>query len=224
MKKILCMLTALACAFSIVSCDALLGGNGGDGVVGEIGNPLEEVVLASAPTKIVTKVSYVYPAGNNKYGWDLDGDYTLEIDGNNSIFKYDFNTTASIEEGADGSIKTVKGTIYFKDGMVLLAEGDAWESISAQTVNRKFTLVKNRFKTYEKSADEKTLTATITGSNIDSVIGYTLSAEGDITVVVTTDGIYMRSVTISYKSQDGANVTISTSYSYNQIILDFPSV
>lgn len=228
MKKILCILTALVCAFSIVSCTGNgggddNGGNNGGGAKVEIGNPLEEVVAASSPTKIVTRVTYIFRDGDPRYGADLNGDYSLEIDENNAIFTYDFNTIATPEEGLEDWIKTVDGKIYFKDGKVSVTEGDEWDTISATTVNRKFELLKNRFKTYEKSEDEKTLTATITGSNIEGVIGYSISALGDISLVLTTDGVYMRGVTISYTSIEGANVTIDTSYSYNDITLDFPT-
>lgn len=226
MKKILCMLTALICAFSIVSCNngggTEDGGNEGGPNI-EIGNPIEDVVAASSPTKIVTKVTYIYPDGDARYGADLNGDYSLEIDGNDAIFRYDYNTFATVEEGADSWIKTVAGAVYYKDGKVSVTEGEEWDAIPAMPVNRKFELLKNHFKTYVKSEDEKTLTATITGSNIEGVLGYEISAIGDISFVLTTDGIYMRSITISYTSLEGAAVTIDTSYSYNDITLDFPS-
>lgn len=232
MKKILCILLALVCAFSIVSCNNGNGGtnndnNGGDNGGGEkieIGNPLEEVVAASRPTKIVTKVTYVYPNDDQRSKYDLDGLYSLEINGSDSKFAYDYKLFAIPGEGeADVPVKSVVGTIYFKDGKIFVAEGEGWENISSQTVNKSFNLLKNRFKTYEKSEDEKTLTATITADNIEDVIGYSLSAKGDITVVVTTDGVYMRGVTISYKSAEGADVTIDTSYSYNDITIEFPT-
>ena len=215
MKKILCLLLALCCVFSFVAC------NGGDDDGIEVGNPLEEVVAASAPTKIVTLVSYVYPEADPRHGADLDGNYVLEIEGSNSIFTYDFNTFATPEEGLDSWIKTVSGTIYVKNGAIS-NDGEDWEIITPATIGAKFNLDKTAFKTYEKSEDEKTLTATITGINIESVLGYKIAADGDVTVVITTDGFYMRGVTITYKSQQGANVTIDTSYSYNKIALDFP--
>lgn len=216
MKKILCLLIALACAFSLVACN----GGGDDDI--EIGNPLEEVVTSSNPTKIVTLVTYAYPESDPRSEADLNGRYVLEIDGADSIFTYDYNTFASVEEGLDDWVKTISGTIYQQNGQIS-TDGDEWEAVSAETINTKFNLVRDSFKTYTKSADEKTLTATITGENIESVIGYAIAADGDITVVVTTDGYYMRSVVITYKSQQGANVTINTSYSYNDLTLDFPS-
>ncbi len=225
MKKILCVLIALCCAFSIVSCNTNGGtGDSGDGGGNiEIGNPLEEVVAASQPTKIVTQLTYMFSGVHALAGQDLNGMYSLEIDGADSKFTYDYKRIASPAEGASDWIVPVSGVIYFKDGKILLAEGDGWESISSETVNRKFDLNKNFFKTYEKSADEKTLTATLTSSNAESVLGYSVSAAGDITVVVTTDGVFMRGITISYVSTEGASVTINTSYSYNDITIEFPT-
>ena len=225
MKKILCVLIALCCAFSIVSCNNNGGGtsNPGDGGNTEIGNPLEDVVAASQPTKIVTQLAYMFSGVHDLAGQDLNGMYSLEIDGADSKFTYDYKRLATPEDGASDYIVPVSGAIYFKDGKILLAEGNEWESISAETINQKFNLNKNLFKTYEKSTDEKTLTATLTSSNAEYVLGYSVSAAGDVTVVVTTDGVFMRGITISYVSTQGANVTINTSYSYNDITIEFPA-
>ena len=216
MKKILCLLIALSCAFSLIAC------GDGDGGTPEIGNPLEEVVASSAPTKIVTLVTYAFADTDPRSEADLNGTYVLEMNGSDSIFTYDYNTFATPEEGLDDWVKNISGKIYVKDGQVS-TDGVEWEAASAETINTKFNLVKDSFKTYTKSADEKTLTATITGDNIESVIGYEISATGDITVVVTTDGYYMRSVVISYTSTEGASVIIDTSYSYNELTLNFPA-
>ena len=221
MKKILCMLTALPCVFSIVACD-LSGGTNGD----EIGNPLEQVVAASNPTEVVTQVIYSFPSSNplSEYNGKLNGYYKLEIDGSDSIFEYNFGTLATPEDMEPDGIVEYNGVFYCKDGKSSF-NGDEWEVISADKVDAKLNLVKSRFKTYEKSADEKKLTATITGANIESIIGHTISADGDISFVLKTNGIYLTGITISYKSTTGADVTIDTSYTYNEINLDdkFPT-
>ena len=220
MKKILCMLTALLCVFSIVACD--LGSTPGD----EIGNPLEQVVAASNPTEVVTQVIYSFPGSSqlSEYNGKLNGYYKLEIDGSNSVFEYRFGTLATPEDLEPDGVLEYDGVFYCKDGKTSF-NGDRWEVISADTVNAKLNIVKSRFKTYEKSEDEKTLTATITGANIASVIGHSISADGDISFVLKTNGIYLTGITISYKSTTGADVTIDTSYTYNEINLDdrFPT-
>ena len=221
MKKILCMLIALACVFSIVACD-FSGGNSNDDPKTEIGNPLEKVVSASKPTKVVSQVKYLYPESHAFSKINFDGFYSLEIDGEDSIFSYDYKVPATVEEAADGPVKPVSGKIYVKGGKIS-TDGDEWEVVSPETVTHSLNLLKNRFKTYEKSADEKTLTATITAENLKSVIGYSLAADGDISFVLKTDGIFLRHITISYKSTSGAEVSIDTSYTYNDITLDFPA-
>ena len=221
MKKILCMLVALACVFSIVACD-FSGGSNNDGNQIEIGNPLEEVVSASKPTKVVSLTKYLYPESHPFANEDFDGFYSLEIDGEDAIFSYDYKTLAAVEDVEDGPIKPVVGHIYFKGGKIS-TDGDAWEVVSPETLTFTLNLLKNRFKTYEKSEDEKTLTATITSENLETVIGYKLSADGDISFVLKTDGVFLRRITISYKSVTGADVIIDTSYTYNDITLDFPA-
>lgn len=213
MKKILCLLVALACVFSVVSCS---GGGAGP----EVGNPLEDVVAASNPTKIVTQVRYSY-SDSALTELNLDGFYSLEIDGEDSIFAYTHKVPAAIGE-AEGPVKTIEGKIYCKDGKTSV-DGDAWDVISADTVDAKLALVKGRFKTYEKSEDEKTLNATITGENIKSIIGYAISSDGDISFVLKTNGVYLTRITISYKSISGADVIIDTSYTYNDVELEFPA-
>ena len=219
MKKILCLLTALVCVFSIVACD-LLGIPSG----GEVGNPLEDVVAASKPTEVVTQVTYSYPTQSqlSEFNGKLNGFYVLKNDGENSILEYEYRTLAKPEELEPDGIKVISGTFYCFDGKTSV-DGDEWDVVSADTVNVKLELVKGRFKTYEKSEDEKTLTATITGQNIESIIGHRLSADGDVSFVVKTNGIYLTGIEISYTALSGASVVINTSYTYNELDLEFPA-
>ena len=218
MKKFLCILIALIAvgAIAFVAFNMLDTGNT------EPTTPLEDVVSASSPTKIVTMVTYLYLDGPLRSA-DLDGEYTLEIDGENAKFIYDYNVPAEAPvDGvfADNWIETKSGVLYFRDGK-LSGDGENWDVVAPDSMKNGLNLVKNRFKTYVKSADEKTLTATFSADNAETVLGHGVSADGDITLVVTTDGVYMRSVVISYKTASGANVTINTSYSYNDITIDF---
>ena len=231
------MLTALVCVFSLIACNTgntTNNNNNNDNNQNnnnqnnnnqvEIGNPLEEVVAASSPTEVVTQVTYSYPSSEklSEFNGKLNGFYMLRIDDSDSIFDYEYRTLATPEEMIPDGVKLVKGTLYCKDGKTSV-DGDSWSVITADTVNAQFTLVKGYFKTYEKSEDEKTLTATITGENIANIIGHELSANGDINFVLKTNGIYLTGIEINYKSLSGADVFINTSYTYNDIELEFPA-
>ena len=215
MKKITWLAAVLLCVLSIAACSMPSD---------EVGNPIEDVVAASNPTEVITQVVYMYPNTNplSEYNRSLGGFYTLKINGADSIFSYNFAIPASPEDMSEDGINYIEGTLYCKDGKTSV-DGDTWTAISADTVNAKLNLIRSSFKTYEKSKDEKKLTATITGDNMESVIGHKLSAVGDVNFVLKTNGIYLTAIEISYKSTSGADVIINTSYTYGTVELEFPA-
>lgn len=217
MKKILCILVALACVLTVVSCN----NSSSDGAT--VKNTVEEAVALSSPTKVVSLLTYKLPEGHLLYEYndDLSGTYTLVTDGENSIFDYSYGTPAGVDEDNGSPIKKVEGVIYYKDGKVS-TDGDAWTASSAESVTTKFNLSRGYFKTYTKSEDGLVLTATATGDNMEYVIGHKIPAASDVSVIVTTNGVYLTMVEIRYTTSNGAEVYIQTSYSYNNVELEFP--
>ena len=211
MKKILCMILALACVFAFASCN-----NGGGDDSGVTAKTLEDVVKDSAPTRVKSFITYSY--GDD---FTLDAEYSLSTSGNDAIFSYSYEVLPELGAGIS-NIETKSGVIYYKDGKFSI-DGDTWGGGAVAPTESKLDLVRSAFKIYNKSEDGRTLTATTTGANMESVIGNAIEADGDVTIVVVTNGVYLTGVTITYKSTAGADVVIETSYTYNPLTLEFPS-
>ena len=222
MKKFLLLLLSLTLVFScLVSCENNEGGgNSNDKIDAEKGTVeyVAAVVSTSEPTKIVTHVNYV--------GADtLSGIYTTEIDRTNGKtqfgFKYD-RIAIPGEDLSDGYIKTEEGTVQFKDGQVLRAEGASWETLGEGYLTLSLTVTKSLFNTVELSEDGYTLTATVAPENTERVFGSAISANGDVSVEIKINEKYLYSVKISYVAKGtNANVTNETTYEYAPVIFDF---
>ena len=181
MKKIVCLLLAIACLLAVVSC----GGSK---------TSISDIVANSKPKTVTTRVYY---DGED----DLSGTYVTMTDGTNSVFEYEYQRYATIAEMAEGRIKTVKGKIYYKDGKVTANEGETWESAEInEIVDFSVNLDESKFKTYSVSRNGKTLTGTITSENSSRVLGSAIDADGDISIEIITDGeAYLYFMNISYK-------------------------
>jgi hypothetical protein len=202
MKKIICLLLAVTCVFALFSCGS-----------GE-GTDIKSIVEGSKPTKITTMV---YFTGEES----LEGKFINTIDGNKSVFEFDFQRLAEISEMEDGYIKEISGKVYYKDGKVSLNEGDSWESSAVSSVaNYDLKLDERNFATYELSEDKNSFEATIDARSAKTILGVEIYAVGTVTVKVVTNGAYLNRITISYKTAD-ADVVIDTSYTYSPITLDF---
>ena len=206
MKKILCLLLAIACLLAVVSCG---GGNKKLSIA--------EIVESSKPYTVTTRVYY---DGED----DLGGMYITTTDGTNSIFEYEYERYATVAEMAEGRIKTVSGKIYYKDGKVTSNEGESWESSEInEIVDFSIKIDESKFSTYKISKDGKTLTGTVSSENSSRVLGVAIASDGDISIEIVTDGeanlYYMN---ISYKSAGGALITVNTSYDYSPVTVVVP--
>ena len=215
MKKIICLLLILACAFAMVSCKK----KNKDTETGV--DTISNIVNESLPTKIVTKTEYLVEGEET-----LTGKYTTEIDRSrgNSKFTFEYQRYATIEDMNDDRVKTVKGSVFYNaDGNVSYNEGDTWEAANA-TAYLPFNLDINesRFVSHEISEDGTDLRAEIAASDAKKVFGTDISAEGNITLEVDTNGKYLYEIRILYTAKgSGASVNIQTSYDYSQVDVKF---
>ena len=179
MKKLLSILLILACVFACVGC----------GEDEDPANPdaktLEQIVNESTPTKVVTNVTYKYPEGHALAAYTLGGLYSLEMDDGNAILTYDYTRFATVEDMANSMVVNVNGAIYSKDGK-FSTDGVNWQNGTAEGLTLKFDIKSENFTTYTKSADGRTLTATVSGDGLENVLGFKVSATGDVTVTVKT--------------------------------------
>ena len=209
MKKTLSLLLALlmlvSCVLAMVSCRK---------------SAIYELAANSAPTVIVTAVDYI-----DADGTQLIGDYTMSIEGDNSIFEFLYQRYRLPEDGvADDTyemIKEKKGTIYYKDG-AYSTDGDEYEAEAPTAIQLRFNLDKDYLKDVSISEDDTVLTAKISPENAKHVLGTDLKAGGDISITVKTNGVNLTMVFVECVAVNGATVSVRTSYSYNSVNLEFP--
>ena len=211
MKKIalLLLVASLVAAFS--GC-ALLEkiGIGGNKKVAEIC----EIANQSAPTKVITDVSFVTNAGDS-----LKGTYKTTTDGTNMIFEFDTQRLAtpaeSLELGNSDRFISTKGIVNYKDGVFFGAEGDEWRPGSGTTFDIKYNFDEKIFADATVSEDGAELVCTVSGEELISIIGTDLNAVGDVEITLTTNGHNLNKIVIKCATANG-KFTISTSYTYNR--------
>ena len=201
MKKIISLLLMLVLAFSLASC-----GGEGEGLL--------SIVSSSKPTKISTITAYVVSETET-----YNGNYTMSIEGNDSIFEFSYERRAEVWEMAPGMKVTEAGVVYYKDGLYSYG-GDEWNSEAPSAVKIDFNLNKNYFDSYTESANN--FVATVSGENIAKVLGFDVGVDGVVTIEVYTNGVYLTRIDVDYKTSSGASVSVATSYTYDTIDLKFP--
>lgn len=203
MKRFICLLLAIVCVLGLASC----GGS-------ELAD-FNELVKGSAPTTIKTITTVV---GEEV----LNGVYVTDIDGDDFDFTYSYERYATVDDNADSYIVTVDGVVYYKDGK-FSEDGENWSASAPSVDMQKIDLLidEKNFTEYTLSADGKTLVATFSADASEAVLGRKISATGDITMTVKTNGIYLTFIYISYESEVGL-VTVDTSYTYAPVKEEAP--
>ena len=200
MKKIICLIIALTCVFGLISC----GEEKADGFI--------KLVNDSAPTKITTLTSV------NDGEEILNGKYETVIDGQNSEMSYRYERYATVEEAAENYIKTVEGTVYYRNGLYS-EDGENWVAATPDAATKQVALNLNSkyLGSYTISNDGKTLTTTVTSEQAEKLLGVNVPAVDDkVSITVVHNGTYLSTVTVAYTTAT-ASVTIDTSYTYNAV-------
>lgn len=178
-----------------------------------------EIAGKSSPTKIITQTSV--NDGNEK----LAGRFETTVNGSDSEMVYEYQRYATVEEGVaednpDGFIKTVSGTVYYKGGKYSV-DGENWttEVPDASALQVKLKLTEKNLGKFSVSSDGRTLTTTITSAQAKAILGIDVKATDDgVALTLVTDGVYLRSISVSYATEHAENISIETSYSYNAIV------
>lgn len=217
MKKIFALLLAICCIFACVSC---ADEEQPAGATPEDVKAISDIINTSNPTQISTNTEYVL--GEEKYV----GYYETQIDiaGGKSMFKYNYQRPASVQEmNPDGPLKTVEGTVYYQDGKVSVNEGEDWNAADSQYIELHISLDAVKLTEYEISEDGKVLTAKFAAEDAARVLGADISAEGKVSIVITTNGQYLYNIRVEYTvAGNGASVVVDTSYDYRATTLNFP--
>lgn len=222
MKKIisviLVLILALGAVLTLASCS-------------EEQKDIYTIANTSAATSVNTQVFYTTAKGD-----DLGGFYFMKSAGNDAIIEYAYKRLQHPEEvlaGADmqriiavGSQENPCKTYYYEGKYYDDGETTPWVGAPSE-IQFIFNLDSTKMLTSSLSADGMTLTATITPENCQDMFGFDLDAnEENIALSVVAVAGYLNKVELRCTTDDGANVTIVSSYSYNDLTgqLDFSAI
>lgn len=183
------------------------------------------IANSSHATAVNTEVSYVTASGDDLSGW-----YEMKSEGNDAIIYYDFNRYQRPEEAALGGaevsrIVNVTGTTYYYGGKYYDAdELEAWVGAPADATFI-FNVAADKFESATLSADGRTLVGVVTPAACLEMFGFDLDANEDkITVTIGTNGTYLTEIALSCVTDSGATMVVRSSYSYNELDLDFSPI
>ncbi len=225
MKKILSLMLALLCVFALVACGGGGGGTpSGDPEATEL-DVFEAAAKGVAPTNITTLTSY---KTKDMFGGDVsfDGSFVLLVNGNESILDFKYQQFATVEDNADGPIVTKEGAIAIQAGKSKVAIGDSmgnWEVVIPSMQNIAALKIDKELlpSDYKLSEDGKKLSVSLSKEEALTSIGVVIDAASEIVLEAETNGTYLSKIVISYKAASGADVKISSSYTYGPQTLDF---
>lgn len=224
MKKILSLMLALLCVFALVAC-------GGGSTPGGTTPPATELDVfeaaakGTAPTNITSLTSY--RTKDPLFGEDLvlEGAFTLLVDGNESILDFEYQKLATLEDAADDFVVDKKGAIAIQAGKSKVILGDSlgnWETVIPSMQNVAALKIEKASlpADYSLSEDGKKLSVSLTEEEAKTALGVDIEAASEIAFAVETNGTYITSIVISYKTAN-ADVRIASSYTYGPQTLDF---
>ncbi len=213
MKRIVSLILALAlsaCAMlSLASC----------------GESFDVYTVAneSKATTVITQVNI-----KDKDGNDLEQIFDVKSAGNDAIIEYKFKRLVGIDEAAETGLPRVyeeNGKIYYIDGKYYNSgEGEnPWTGSPSETLY-KFSINKAKLIEPTVSEDGLSFSATMTPENCQEMFNFGHTASESVEIKVETNGVNLTRVYISYYTVDGATVSMTSSYSYNVLELDFSEI
>lgn len=222
MKKIVSIILVLTLALGVMLALASCG---------EEQKDIYTVANTSSATSVYTQVFYTTEKGD-----DLSGFYFMKSAGNDAIIEYAYKRMQTLDEvlnGAEperiisvGSVTEPCKTYYY--GGKYYNDGDTAPWVGAPSeIQFKFNLDSTKMIAPVVAADGSKLTATITAESCNEMFGFDLDAdENNISLVVEAVDGYLTKVELKCITNDKSNVTITSSYSYNDLTgqLDFSAV
>lgn len=224
-KKLLIMLLIVVLVGGGVVAAFAISGSLGDDKDDKGPSSIYDIINNSTATAITTSMAYETADRSDSFsGW-----YEIKRDGNDMIVDYTYDRYRTVEEGVttgdtDRFVEE-KGVIYYLDGKYYNGEDEnktPWVDLPLDA-SFKFKIEKEKL-TAIKSSDANSFTAKMTKEACLEMFGLDLSAEGDINLSVVTNGIQLTELGISYVTDSGASVSILTTYSYNDLTLDFTPI
>lgn len=199
MKKIICLILALACCFALFAC-------------GDVDETLEgylAVVNASEPTNITTKTTHT------RGDVDYSGMYTTEITADGFVFTYDYEEKAPVTaDSTTGSVITKTGEIVYNGQYYVVNGGEpttAAPDVAYMSLTLKLTA--ETIGEYSLNRDGTQLTTKLSAEQVKAIFGTDISAT-NATLTIKLAGGRLYEVKLAYTTTEGTDVLIETSYTY----------
>ena len=196
MKKIICLILALACCFTFFAC----------GKTDETLEAFLGMVNATEPTTITTKTTHT--RGDVVY----NGMYTTVMNEDGFVFTYKYDEKAPITaDSTTGSIITKSGEIVY-DGAKYTVNGET-TTVAPDIAYMSLTLnlTAETVGEYRLSRDGNTLTANISADQVQAIFGTEISTTA-ATLTLKIAGNRLSRVILEYTTADNTAVYIETSY------------
>ena len=233
MKKIICLILALATMFIFVSCgecETHVDENK-DGICDECeasvevpGAAIFAMAAESDPTMVSTIVSVT------KEDVSYTSNYTTSIYSvNNFVHEYTIQRTADLTDDVEVAIVEKTAKIEYNAGAYTYYEyvdGAYTDGVAmSEAPVVEYLYVKNAISadnisefTIDKSG--KIMTATISKEQCQTIFGVSVDAKDNITLTITTNGVRLAKISLLYTRTDGTIVSSDTSYSYAPLSLE----
>ena len=202
MKKIICLILALACCCTLFAC-----GKVDEALEGYLG-----VVNASEPTNITTKTTHT------RGDVDYNGMYKTVLTADGFVFTYEYEEKAPVTaDSTTGSIITKSGEIVY-NGQYYVVDGGEPTTAAPDVAYMSLTLklTAETIGEYTLSRDGSTLTAKLSAEQVKAIFGTEIAAT-DATLTLKIAGGRLSRVNLAYTTTEGTGVLIETSYTYAPI-------
>ena len=190
------------------------------------GDPADIYTIAnnSTATAVTTRIGYAAPNGDDFNGW-----YVAKRQDNNMIIEYEFDRYQTIEEsvasGSTDRFVSEEGVVYYLDGKYYDSYDESktpWVDAPLD-VNFKFNISKDKLSNIV-TPSENIIYAAMTPEACLEMFGIEIDCEGTISLYLATNGVQLTEMQLVYTTDSGAVVTVFTTYSYNDLTLDFTPV
>ncbi len=206
MKKIVCLILAVACCFALFACGE------------EVHSQAEffTMIEGSEPTNIQTQTSLVRPNGISYNGY-----YVTAMTDDGFVFDYQYEQRAAIVAGGtnEGSKEVKSGEIVYKNGLYSVDGGDfVAEAPDVDYLGLKLDINATTLPdgSFEMSRDGKTMIAELSAAQIKTILGIDAAAD-TVELRITVDGVRLSKISVAYTTAEGSEVLVETSYTYGPI-------
>lgn len=230
MKKIICLILALATMFIFVSCgecETHVDENK-DGICDDCeasvevpGAAIFAIVAKTDPTMVSTIVSVT--RGDVSY----TSNYTTSIySEDNFVHEYTTQRPAGLTDDTDEAVITKTAKVEYDSGVYTYFEyvnGAYTEGVAmneapvVEYLYVKDEINADNITNFSIDRSGKIMTATLTKDQCKAVFGVDVDAQDNITLTITTNGVRLAKVSLLYTRTDGTIISSDTSYSYSPL-------